>query len=327
MKISIIMPVYNAEHFLKRSIDSVLKQSFCDWELLIVDDGSTDESASICRSYIKKDPRIRLFGQKHKGQAAARNVGLKNASGEYIAFLDADDCMHVNMLEVLYENINSTDADIAVVDFTTDEKELFAGNRVKTDTHQELVSLNAESRNRKEIQRKANVYLWNKLYKKALFKHICFPEKRFYEDAAVMHLLFERANYIVWDPRKLYFYFRNPTGTVNQLSLKKVKDCLWAYKQRIAFYYQKGYLKDLEHATHVYLYKAYELYGQVVFNPKKKLDAHKYIRKTVKCVFTKYDLEKMLPLHGRIRYKTFVFFPLLFDLYTKLKKIFFVNAI
>lgn len=327
MKISVIMPVYNAECFLERSIQSVIKQSFCDWELLIIDDGSKDKSATICKGYAEKNERILFLQQKHKGQAAARNLGLKNAGGEYIAFLDADDYMHVNMLDVLYNNIISAEADLAVADYATKEAELFSSKNTMSNACHEICSLSGESHNIKEIQQKANVYLWNKLYKKELFEQISFPEKRFYEDTAIMHLLFEQANRIVWDSRKLYFYYQNSKGTVNRISKKKIKDCLWAYAQRIDFYYKKGYANDLEHAMHVYLYKAYELYGQVSCIHGKNESVKTYIRRAVNHMFEKYELEEKLPFHGKIRYKAFIYFPILFALYTKLKKVLFINAV
>ena len=319
MKISIIMPVYNAECFLERSIQSVIKQSFRDWELLLIDDGSKDKSATICKGYAEKDKRILFFQQKHKGQAAARNLGLKKAGGEYIAFLDADDYMHASMLDILYNNIISTETDIAVADYAYKEAELFSSKNAKTNACREICFLSGESHTIKDIQQKANVYLWNKLYKKELFEQKSFPEKRFYEDTAIMHLLFEQANNIVWDSRKLYFYYQNSKGTVNRLSKKKIKDCLWAYSQRIDFYYKKGYVNDLEHAMHVYLYKAYKLYGQVTGRHGKNEGIKIYIRKMVKHTFERYKLEEKLPFHGKIRYKAFIFYPPLFELYTKLK--------
>lgn len=101
MSVSIVMPVYNAEKFLARSIESVIHQSYPSIELLLVNDGSTDGSEAICRRYARKDPRIKILSQKNKGPAAARNTGVREATGEFVFFLDADDFLSENALEIL----------------------------------------------------------------------------------------------------------------------------------------------------------------------------------------------------------------------------------
>ena len=100
--ISIIVPVYNAEKYLSRCIDSILRQTFADFELILVNDGSSDKSKEICEKYLESDPRIKLINQENSGVSAARNTGLDNASGEYIGFVDSDDFIEKNMYEELY---------------------------------------------------------------------------------------------------------------------------------------------------------------------------------------------------------------------------------
>lgn len=326
MEISIIMPVYNAEKYLYRSIKSVLKQSYSDWELLIIDDGSRDDSLEICKSLAMQDNRIRLFTQKHSGQAKARNLGLNKAEGNYIAFLDADDYMHPDMLNVLYGNIVSYQADMAVVDFATSKKDLCKRKNI-SDGICEVTSLNHDSRTQNEIAKKSNVFLWNKLYQKDLFGQVKFESNRYYEDTALMHVLFDKAQRIVWSDKKLYFYYQNPKGTVLKISEKKVEDGLWAYGERIKYYYHKRYNMDLENAMHMYLYKAYEWYDRAAECPNKKNRIRMIISKDVKLVFDKFQLEKLLPFHGKIRYKMFLHFPLAFLIYTKLKKLACSNSI
>ena len=112
--VSVIVPVYNVCAYLEESLDSVLRQSHERLEILIVDDGSTDGSGEICERYAEKDPRIRVFRQNNRGLSAARNVGLDNASGEYIAFLDSDDAFHERMIQTLLDVLRLQKADIAV---------------------------------------------------------------------------------------------------------------------------------------------------------------------------------------------------------------------
>lgn len=116
-QISVIVPVYNAEKFLNRCIDSVLNQSFSNFELLLIDDGSTDKSAEIYNEYISKDNRVKVILQNNSGPAAARNTGVKNAIGEYIFFLDADDYITQNSLEILFLNYVG-DVDLVIGNFS-----------------------------------------------------------------------------------------------------------------------------------------------------------------------------------------------------------------
>lgn len=116
--ISIVVPVYNTKDYLIRCIESILEQSFQDWELLLVDDGSTDESGSICDEYALKDNRIRVFHSENGGAATARNFGVSQACGEYVCFVDSDDSLPENSLTLLFENSNRNDYDITIGGYT-----------------------------------------------------------------------------------------------------------------------------------------------------------------------------------------------------------------
>lgn len=118
-KISVIVPIYNAELYLEQCIESVLNQTLRDIELLLIDDGSTDNSFLICEKYKKRDNRIQLYTNKNVGQGLERNFGIKKSTGEYIAFLDSDDQYKENMLEKLYQRAIETNADICCICFNS----------------------------------------------------------------------------------------------------------------------------------------------------------------------------------------------------------------
>ena len=115
-KVSVIIPVYNVENYLEQCLDSVINQTLKDIEIILVDDGSTDSSLSICNEYAQKDSRITVLTQQNKGAGAARNMGLERATGEYLSILDSDDYFELNMLEKMYNKAQSTEADIVVCD-------------------------------------------------------------------------------------------------------------------------------------------------------------------------------------------------------------------
>ena len=116
--ISVIIPVYNAERWLLRCIDSVLSQSYKNIEVLLIDDGSTDMSPAICDSYASKDPRVKVFHKPNGGVASARQVGIDNLQGDYVIHADADDWMNKDMLQTLMEEAQKNNADVTMCDFT-----------------------------------------------------------------------------------------------------------------------------------------------------------------------------------------------------------------
>ena len=119
--VSIIIPVYNVELYLSKCIDSILAQSFTDWECILVDDGSKDNSGSICDNYALKDNRIKVIHQNNSGVSVARQVGIDNVCGEYCIHIDPDDWIESNMLEELYNKAKSDDADMVICDYFKNE--------------------------------------------------------------------------------------------------------------------------------------------------------------------------------------------------------------
>lgn len=167
-EISIITPVYNKSKYLARTVNSILKQSFVNYELLLIDDGSTDESGLICDQFAIKDNRIKVFHTENHGVSSARNLGIKNANGKYVCFVDADDYVKKEFLEKLYDSIQKNKTDIAVCDYY----EIKNGSRKNYEYRQsEIIS---------DIYTAVNSNLlcivWNKLFVREKIKHL-FDEK------------------------------------------------------------------------------------------------------------------------------------------------------
>lgn len=167
--ISVIVPVYNAEKHLGKCIESILNQTFQDFELILVDDGSKDNSYNICKLYRERDSRIKLFQQKNEGAGAARNKGLSMASGNFVLFLDSDDWIESNLIETLYNNLIGYHADLSICNFFIEDlegknrsNELFeiANSPYYTEDIAGIISV-------LDNQRKLP-YLWNRMYRKAI---------------------------------------------------------------------------------------------------------------------------------------------------------------
>lgn len=207
--ISILVPVYNIEKQLEKCLDTILNQTYKNFELIIVDDGSTDDSLVICRKYEKKDNRIKVIHKKNGGLSSARNEALKIAKGKYIGFVDSDDCISENMFEKLYTICTDNKADIAICDYATTEKDIGSGNKkIKLMNKQEFMPL--------ILTDKITSHVWNKLFNRELFDKIQFPDNMIAEDIAVMHEVFFKAERIVHTAEKLYFYYcDNPVNISN----------------------------------------------------------------------------------------------------------------
>lgn len=219
-EISIIITVYNSEKYLKKTIDSILKQSFSDFELILINDGSTDSSADICELYAKKDNRVKAVHQENGGVSSARNKGIEVSSGKYIGFVDSDDYVETDMYEMLLKNLKKENADLSVCGIY----DVYQGKKPKINEHHYLVT-NREETIKMILEAKIiSVHPVNKLYKKELFQGISYPEGSITEDAAVMFLLLENADKIVIDTaQKYYYYHRENSITTRSFSRADLK--------------------------------------------------------------------------------------------------------
>lgn len=203
--ISISITVYNLEEYVRKCIVSILNQEFTDFELIIIDDGSTDSSSKICKYYEQLDKRITYIYQPNQGVSAARNHALELSTGKYILMADGDDQLHLNMLRRLFDLCESYNADISTcMNHLVDENSQILGtltNSVK------VHSMNNEEALFKMYSGKLTGYgLCNKLYRRELFKDVRFPIERSFEDTAVQYRLIQQANKVIFTEERLYFY-------------------------------------------------------------------------------------------------------------------------
>lgn len=219
-EVSVVVPVYNVEKYLPATLESLTGQTFGDFEVLCVDNGSTDGSLSVLKKYAAKDNRIKIIEQSGGGVSAARNAALDRVSGEYVAFLDSDDLMHPQMLETMLEALTKTDSDLVYCDICR-----FAdGEEVSFDTVKfPSVSVLPEHFAAFVWNKKNNpkVSLWNKLYRAELFKDIRLPEEiTVAEDFVAMHSLLFAAKKVAYVKAEL-MYYRQRSGSLIHTELKE----------------------------------------------------------------------------------------------------------
>lgn len=214
MKVSIIIPVFRTEQTLARCIDSVLAQSFADWEMLLIDDGSDDDAPLICDQYAQKDERISVIHQQNAGLGPARNTGLDAARGEYVLFVDSDDFLESTTLEKAVEMLETYPKDVAFVEFPVmrylghpkKQSMLRLTNECFTDVWQWW--FHAEGY--------AHCYAWNKLFRRNAIGNLRF-ENRIFEDVFFMIPLLRQRQCVATMTEGVYYYCYNPHGiTANE---------------------------------------------------------------------------------------------------------------
>lgn len=241
--ISVIVPVYKVEKYLHRCIDSILAQSFSNYEVILVDDGSPDNCPQICDNYAKQDERIKVIHKKNGGLSDARNVGIRNALGKYIAFVDSDDVLSPKYLEYLYNALTDNNCDIAICSFEKFEETVPSKNEIYDKGHIYTgVDMLWRIYSQNHVEYLESTVSWNKLYKKKLFKGICFPKGKIHEDEATTYKLFYKSKRIAVIPCKLYYYYQNNEGIMKRKFNIARLDYLEALYERYCFYKEKRLL-------------------------------------------------------------------------------------
>jgi len=236
--ISVIVPVYNVEKYLERSVNSLLAQTYTDFEIILVDDGATDSSGTMCDSIDLCDERIRVIHKKNGGLSSARNAGLAIAEGKYVAFVDSDDAVSPNFLLMLYTAMSKVGADMSMCG-----KAVFKGDKYTEPDDVALPSVKVLSYRDYMgglfLNHDTYIPTWNKLYKKSLFDGIKFPEGKLHEDTFTTYLCAKAANKIAVIPNKLYYYFYNEEGIAHsKFSFRRFDDVeahllIWSELKRL----------------------------------------------------------------------------------------------
>lgn len=239
-KISIIVPVYNTEVFLRECIDGIIAQTFKDFEVLLIDDGSTDLSGSICGECSSRYPQIRTFHQSNQGQSVARNFALSKADSEWLLFVDSDDILHPHILEYLYTTATECHTSLVLC------------NPIGHDTVPEdfFLPVSATSRSL-EVNDTSLLYLvendeyyywvpWCKLIRTSIVKQYPFAVGKIYEDNAIVFRWLIAASEITLTDAKLYFYRVSQTRTTSRPFSEKTLDCLWALEENINYYRKRS---------------------------------------------------------------------------------------
>ena len=227
-KISVIVPVYNVEQYLERCVDSIINQTYTNLEIILVNDGSTDNSGKLCDELAKKDERIRVIHKENGGLSDARNRGIDESESDLVGFIDSDDYIDSDMYEVLLKNLNDTDADLsmcALYDVYNNTPEAQVINK-------ETWKLSSEQAIKMVMEAKIlSVTAVNKLYRKSLFTDLKFEVGKIAEDAFIMIKLLDKCEKIVATNEKKYYYVHRENSITTQKFSTKFLNVIEAYEQ------------------------------------------------------------------------------------------------
>lgn len=228
-KVTVIVPVFNAGPYLKTCLDSIVRQTYQQLEILLINDGSTDESASLCEAYRKMDDRVRVIHKKlgGSGVGAARNTALPFITGDYVLFVDNDDWLELHHIEFLYQSLKETDSDIAIANFTEfdEDSQVFRFHVTADDYFRKIYhpkdwfALQYEG---KFAFSQCFTVPWCKLYKASLFENIVYPEDEKVEDDLTTWKVYLMADQIVYSNIGLYYHRKRATSVTKTVDAAAV---------------------------------------------------------------------------------------------------------
>lgn len=238
-KISVIVPIYNVEKYLRRCIDSIINQTYRNLEIILVNDGSLDGSLDICKRYEKLDSRIKLINKKNGGLSSARNEGLKIATGDYISFIDSDDWINEDMYESLLSNAIKYNADISVggvINLLEKDNSYEVIKNSFTGVHKIQCISGEEAIEKFLMESWAS---WDKIYKREIHEDIYFPLGEINEDEAIAIEILKRCNKVVYDNKNFYNYIKRENSITTSKFNKKKFDWYKHCKNNLKFIEQE----------------------------------------------------------------------------------------
>ena len=253
--ISIIVPIYDVENYLRQCLDSIVSQTYQNFECLLINDGSPDSSADICREYVEKDSRFRYFEKENGGLSSARNFGIERSAGAYITFVDSDDWLEHDALDRLYGALKKENADISIGRYNCyDESRcqyLFYDSN-PDDSFEVIEGKEIIDREGVEEMRNGNwTVAYLKLFKRELLQDSPFPIGKIAEDTYWTWKMLLRASKVVYLNRCVYWYRIGLSGTLNIWSEKRIYDEIEAREEKLAILASLNY--DL--TNHILIYK------------------------------------------------------------------------
>ncbi len=230
-EVSIIVPVYKVENFIKRCVDSVISQTYKDWELILVDDGSPDKSGAICDEYAKSDSRIKVLHKENGGLSDARNYGLTHVTGDYVYFLDGDDWISHDTMQILLQSALQYQSDFVQGGFYYAYPTYLLTQKPSADVY---AYTSEQALHELLSNKKIKNFAWGNLISRELANQVPFIKGKFFEDIYWKYLILDKAQNIVLIPKPLYYYRQRQEGISGTFSARNL-DLLKGMEERLRF--------------------------------------------------------------------------------------------
>ena len=294
-KISVIVPVYKVEQYLRKCVDSIIKQTYSNLEIILIDDGSPDNCPIICDEYAMKDNRVVVIHKKNGGLSDARNVGIAKSTGKYITFVDSDDYIASDYIEYLYKLILSANGDVSIVlpqIFYDNQEQVAISNKKESiriyDSKSALLTM--------LYQKKFDTSAWGKLYSKKIFEDVVFPVGNIYEDISTIYKTLLNSKVIVYSNQKKYYYLKRNDSIMGR-SFKE-KDMDYIYQAESMYNSIKNIDKEIEIAARCRLINAN-------FSVLKKIYKYDKKNKNLKLIIANIkSMRKGILFNKEVRIKT-----------------------
>ena len=217
--VSVIVPIYNVENYLRKSVDSIINQSYKNLEIILVDDGSPDNCPDICEEYAEKDSRVRVIHKENGGLSDARNAGTDIAKGEYISYIDSDDWIDSETIKLTLEKMLEVGAEIGAFNVLV----VYEGEQVTPDLSEDFEVMNSEQAIATTMRNtKVKTTAWNKIYKSEILKDLRFPKGRLNEDEFFTFRVLDRAEKIVYIHRQCYYYLQRKNSIMGEYKINRL---------------------------------------------------------------------------------------------------------
>ncbi len=251
-QISVIVPVYKVEKYLDRCVESILAQTFRDFELILVDDGSPDNCPKMCDEWATKDNRITVIHKSNGGLSDARNAALdwvfENSDSQWVTFIDSDDWVHRTYLEVLYNCVIKNDVKVSICGFLRTDGEI--SDDIGKTSNEVLMKPEVLY-----VENDTNFTIaCGKLYKKELFNSIRYPVDRLHEDEFTTYKILMPLSCIVYVQKELYFYYQNQSGITHCVNLKRIEDLLQVSNEQLDYFHINGYESALNRSIWAFMW-------------------------------------------------------------------------
>lgn len=285
--VSVIIPAYNAEQYVGFCLDTVIAQTHKNLEIIVVDDGSTDNTGKICDEYANKDSRIKVIHQENKGVSAARNIGLDNIKGEYLILVDADDFIEPQTIELLLFDCTEYNSEIIIYDSIDVSEMKFVDhvitNNVRTYSSTFLLQ-NLELLSNRESA-------CTRFFHKSIFDKLRFPLNKRYEDSYISYQTIELSNTVSFTDAKLYYYYLSENSFMRSSFSAKNYDIIYSYDNKIDILIRNNCEKSAQIVYRDYLYTVSGMIGQTKYC---KGFSHKFKKEKIKELRKKYrELRKI----------------------------------